>query len=74
MVARSRDSGFHSSASYNALQAQYAHQPLHRAFRHLEPFTVELAPHFAYAVHPEVFFPHPTNFTAQHRIAFHTRR
>ena len=45
-------------------QAFLAHETFHRAASHLNAFTMQLAPHLAGSVHPEVRLPHPADLGA----------
>jgi hypothetical protein len=63
------DGGPLGLAAHHPRQAQFAHQPRHRATRHRDVFAAQLPPHLADPVHAEVLAVHPPDVLAQLGVA-----
>ena len=56
-------------AADNPFEAQFPHQPLHRAAGHVEALALHLTPYLAYSVDPEVLGEDSADLRLQDRIA-----
>ena len=56
----------------SCLQAQLAHEALHRAPGHLDPFALQLPPYLPRAIDAKVLVPHATDLALQPRSAHHS--
>src|SRR5262249_45719328 len=64
---------FELAPSHGATQPKIAHQPLHGAACRSDVLTIELPPHLADTIDPEVLVPYAPNVDFQFAIALHTR-
>jgi hypothetical protein len=71
---RIRRGGPASLATADALQAQLAHQPLHRAAGHRDPLAVQLPPHLAGTIDAEVLGVDPGDLGLEFAVAQRSRR